>query len=60
MADMLRRFLTATHDGREVIDDPAAPYFGAVLAETSLIPVDGTERIGRLSFDDWRQPTPNT
>jgi uncharacterized protein YbjT (DUF2867 family) len=53
LATMLRRYLDATHDDREVIADPAAPYFGTLLAETSLVPVDGRERIGKVTLAGW-------
>ena len=45
--------LAARHDPREVVGDPAAPYFGAVLAERSLVPADGARR-AETRLEDWR------
>jgi uncharacterized protein YbjT (DUF2867 family) len=38
-------------DAREVVADPAAPYFGAVLAEDSIVP-QGDARLGTVTFAD--------
>ena len=35
------------------MSDPAAPYFGAVLAERSLVPADGARRAD-TRLEDWR------
>ena len=52
LAVFVERFMRATGDGREIVADPLAPYFGAVLDDTSLTP--GPEaRIGRTSFAAW-------
>ncbi|SCG74749.1 SDR family oxidoreductase [Micromonospora inositola] len=48
-----RATLAARHDTREVVSDPAAPYFGAVLAERSLVPADGA-RLADTRLEDWR------
>jgi uncharacterized protein YbjT (DUF2867 family) len=54
MTQFLRRFLDATDDKRELIDDPAARYFGALLTDESLVPTGNhLERIGATSFADW-------
>lgn len=45
-------YLSAKADPRPVIADPAAPYFGAVLAERSLAPGPGA-RLGETSLADW-------
>ena len=37
--DLGRRFLAARDDAREVVTDPAATYFGAVLEEDTLVPL---------------------
>jgi uncharacterized protein YbjT (DUF2867 family) len=53
MLDMLiRLFLRARNDPREVLTDPQAPYFGAVLSERSLVPGNGAI-LGEVRFDDW-------
>lgn len=52
LPDLALRVLTAYEDTRRVIADPDAPYFGARLDDTSLLP--GTAaRIAALRFDDW-------
>jgi Predicted nucleoside-diphosphate-sugar epimerases len=52
LAVFVERFMRATGDGREIVADPLAPYFGAVLDDTSLTP--GPEaRVGRTSFAAW-------
>jgi uncharacterized protein YbjT (DUF2867 family) len=50
--ELVRRALTARHDPREVVADPGARYFGAILAERSLVPGDGA-RLGETRFEDW-------
>lgn len=52
MADLVQRFLTATHDPLNVIPDPKAPYFGTILQENSLVPGPGA-RLGKIDFDAW-------
>ena len=42
--DIIRRALAARKDARTVVPDPAARYFGAVLAERALVPDDGSLR----------------
>ena len=49
---LIRRGLNARNDSREVVVDPHARYFGAELAERSLIPSDGA-RLGEIRFEDW-------
>ncbi|HEX7020427.1 MAG TPA: SDR family oxidoreductase [Gemmatimonadaceae bacterium] len=50
--ELIRHALRARHDPREVVVDPQARYFGAQLAEPSLIPSDGA-RLARTRFDEW-------
>lgn len=45
-------FLSAKGDGREVVTDPASPYFGAQLDDRSLMPGDHP-RLGKATFGDW-------
>jgi uncharacterized protein YbjT (DUF2867 family) len=47
-----RRLFAATGDGRPVIADPHARYFGTELHGGELTPGDGA-RIGALDFDAW-------
>ena len=50
--ELVRIGLAHAGDPREVVADPSAPYFGAVLSELSLIPgPDAT--IFETTFDDW-------
>jgi uncharacterized protein YbjT (DUF2867 family) len=52
LSEVAQDVLTAYEDPRCVIVDPCAPYFGAKLDDTSLLP--GAEaRIGSLRFEDW-------
>jgi uncharacterized protein YbjT (DUF2867 family) len=50
--DFVRRRLQAAGDGRTVVSDPAAPYFGALLEEGSLLPGPGA-RLATTGLDDW-------
>jgi uncharacterized protein YbjT (DUF2867 family) len=50
--DFVRRGLSARHDPRQVIADPGARYFGAILDERTLVPGAGA-RLAETSFDDW-------
>ncbi len=43
---------TAHEDGRRIVADMTASYFGAELDERSLLPGPDA-RIARLTFDDW-------
>ena len=49
---LIRLGLSYGKDAREVIADPDAQYFGAVLSERSLVPgVDA--QLGEIRFEDW-------
>jgi uncharacterized protein YbjT (DUF2867 family) len=50
--ELVREGLRARHDAREVVSDPEARYFGAKLAERTLLPGDGA-RIAETRFEDW-------
>jgi uncharacterized protein YbjT (DUF2867 family) len=49
---LVRQALAAKRDAREVIGDPQARYFGAVLQERTLLPGDGA-RLASTRFEDW-------
>ena len=50
--DLVRRVLRACGDGRTVVTDPGARYYGATLDDRSLVPrVDAW--IGPTHLDDW-------
>ena len=48
----IRHFLGSRNDPREVVADPEALYFGAMLAERTLVPEEDAMR-GEIRFDDW-------
>lgn len=50
--DLIRERLAAKGDPREVISDPEARYFGAVLKERTLLPGDGAT-LATTRFEDW-------
>jgi uncharacterized protein YbjT (DUF2867 family) len=52
MADFVRQYLVAQNDMRQVVADPAAPYFGAVIDDAALVPA-GAARIAPTRFADW-------
>jgi uncharacterized protein YbjT (DUF2867 family) len=56
--EFIRRALRAQNDPRDVIADPSARYFGALLKERTLVP-DDDARLGEMRFEDWlSQPMP--
>lgn len=57
LAEWVRRFLAAIGDPRQVVGDPAAPYFGARLEPDTLLPADPA-RIGVLDFHAWLSRSP--
>jgi len=50
--DLVRRFLAATGDAREVVTDANADYFGVRLDDRSLTPAAGA-RLAPTGFDGW-------
>jgi uncharacterized protein YbjT (DUF2867 family) len=55
--ELVRRFLAARKDSREVVADPQARYYGIKVSETTLIP-GGDARLGGTRFETWlSQPT---
>jgi uncharacterized protein YbjT (DUF2867 family) len=51
--ELIRRVLQAKRDARHVIADAHARYFGAELADTSLIPLHTPYRTGGTTPDEW-------
>jgi uncharacterized protein YbjT (DUF2867 family) len=51
--ELVRRYLSAIKDARQVITDIKAPYFGAELSEDSLVPIGANPRLGSTRFADW-------
>jgi len=54
---LVGRFLTATHDPREVVTDAHARYFGVAVNDQSLTPGKNA-RIGPTGFEDWLSSMP--
>ena len=52
MDGFFREALGARHDPREVVTDPQARYFGAVLSEGALVP-GGDAILGETRYSDW-------
>jgi uncharacterized protein YbjT (DUF2867 family) len=51
--ELVRRFLSATNDPRQVVTDARAPYYGLQVSdERALIPGDNP-RMGQIRFADW-------
>lgn len=51
--ELVRQYLSAIKDTRQVITDIRAPYFGAELGEDSLVPIGANPRLGSTRFADW-------
>jgi uncharacterized protein YbjT (DUF2867 family) len=52
MDELVRRFLRASQDTRQVITDPQARYFGTAVNDQSLTPGE-SPRLGPTHFADW-------
>jgi uncharacterized protein YbjT (DUF2867 family) len=50
--ELIRRFLSARQDPRDVITDPEARYSGAKLSERTLVPSDDVI-LAETRFEDW-------
>jgi uncharacterized protein YbjT (DUF2867 family) len=50
--DLVRRFLHATGDGRTVVSDPKALYYGVRVNDQSLT-AGAHPRLGPTRFEDW-------
>jgi uncharacterized protein YbjT (DUF2867 family) len=54
MDDFARTALAAHDDPRQVVADPTARYFGTLLDDHSIVPVDGEDpTIFPTTFNDW-------
>lgn len=49
---LIRKYLSAKNDPRNVVTDPTARYFGIELNDRSLTP-DAGARLGVIKFDQW-------
>jgi uncharacterized protein YbjT (DUF2867 family) len=52
MDDFIRTGLAAREDPRQVVTDPAAPYYGAVIDDRSIVPGHGATLFA-TRFTDW-------
>jgi uncharacterized protein YbjT (DUF2867 family) len=52
MDELVRRFLRANNDARQVVTDADARYFGIQVNDQSLVP-GGPARIGPTRFEEW-------
>lgn len=52
MDELVRQYLAANRDGRAVVTDPRAGYFGIPVNDQSLVPA-GASRNGPTRFADW-------
>jgi uncharacterized protein YbjT (DUF2867 family) len=50
--ELVRRYLSANQDQRQVVADTHARYFGAEINDQSLTPRDNP-RLGSIHFEDW-------
>ena len=50
--ELVRQFLAARKDPREVVADPHARYYGVELSERTLVPGDDA-RLGETRFETW-------
>ena len=55
--EVVRQYLTALKDSRQVIADVNAPYFGVELSETSLVPTGQNPILGPTRLADWLAST---
>jgi uncharacterized protein YbjT (DUF2867 family) len=55
--EIIARYLKAVGDPREVVGDPEARYFGALVEECSLVPL-GEARLGPTRLEDWLKQLP--
>lgn len=54
MDDFIRSWFAATGDTRQVVTDPQARYYGALLDDRGIVPIDGEQvDIYPTSFSDW-------
>lgn len=50
--ELIRLYLTAVGDKREVVTDPNALYYGVRVSERTLVPEDNA-KLGEIRFKDW-------
>lgn len=52
LPELVRRYMAAMQDPREVVADPLARYFGARLEDDTLVPGPGPS-LGTVNFETW-------
>jgi uncharacterized protein YbjT (DUF2867 family) len=52
LSEIIARYLKAVGDGRQVLRDPEARYWGGRVEELSLVPL-GEARQGRINLEEW-------
>ncbi|BDZ40043.1 SDR family oxidoreductase [Microbacterium suwonense] len=57
MDEFARRALAFRGDARTVVRDDTAPYYGAVIEERTLIPLDGAQIFG-TTLEEWLPANP--
>jgi hypothetical protein len=50
--ELIRQYLSATGDARQVVTDGKAGYFGIAVNDQSLVPGDNP-RLGTTRFEEW-------
>ena len=55
--EWIRRGLAFRKDPRRVVRDDTAPYYGAVIDERTLVPLDGA-RIFATTLEEWLPANP--
>ena len=50
--ELMRRYLTARKDPRQVIRDPEAPYYGIHVSQRALVP-EANATLGKVRLDEW-------
>ena len=50
--ELVRQYLAANKDPREVVADPKARYYGVEIGEKTLLPDDGAQ-LGETRFETW-------
>ena len=50
--ELVRQYLAANKDPREVVAEPKARYYGVDISERTLLPGDGA-RLGETRFETW-------
>ncbi|WP_342052563.1 MULTISPECIES: SDR family oxidoreductase [unclassified Cupriavidus] len=52
MSELMTRYFALTGDTRKIVSDPEARYFGARLADDTLVPA-GQARLGKIGLEQW-------